>query len=95
MAFGSVFTSDPRPSLALLHSPHMVLSVHELVADINELDHESARGSATCVCDSRLIPAQETRGYIIELGRLLPTALRRAREDVRRHGRPEDRFLMK
>jgi hypothetical protein len=94
MAFGSVFTSDPRPSLALLHSPHMVLSVHELVADVNELEPESARGSATCVCDSRLILAQETRGYIIELGRL-PTALRRAREDVRRHGRPEDRFLMK
>ena len=53
MAFGSVFTPDPRSPLALLHSPYMVLWIHELISDVNELDGESACG--TCDRDFRPI----------------------------------------
>jgi hypothetical protein len=49
MTFRNVFAPDPRPPLALLHSPHMALLIHELelVTDVNEINRESAWGSAT------------------------------------------------
>lgn len=95
MAFGSVFTPDPRPPLALLHSPHMVLGIHELVTDVNELDRESARGSATCARDFRPIVVQETRGHIIELGRLLGPPMSFSIFACPPQSSGEDRFLMK
>ena len=86
---------DPRPPLALLHSLHMVLRVHELVTDVNELDRDSARGSATCVRDFRPIVVQETRGNIIELGRLLGAPMSFSIFACPLQSSGEDRFLMK
>jgi hypothetical protein len=71
MAFRGIFTPDLRPPLALFHSPHMVLWIHELGTDVNKLDRESASGSATCVRDFRPTVVRETGGYIIGLGKLL------------------------
>ena len=95
MAFGSVFTPDPCPPLALLHSPHMVLWIHELVTDVNELDLESAKDSATCVRDFRHIVVQETSCYIIGLDRLLGAPMSFSIFACPSQSRGEDRFLMK
>jgi hypothetical protein len=95
MAFGSVFTPDPRPPLALLHSPHMVLWIHELVTDVNILYRESTRRSATCVRDFRPVFVQETRGYIIELGRLLGPPMSFSIFACPPQSSGENRFLMK
>jgi hypothetical protein len=95
MALGSIFTPDPRPPLALLHSPHMVLWIHELVTNVNELDHESARGSTTCVRDFRPIVLQETSGYIIELGKLLGPPMSFSIFACPPQSSGEDGFLMK
>jgi hypothetical protein len=94
MAFGSVFTPDSRPPLALLHSPRMMLWIHELVADVNELDRESAR-SVTCVRDFRPILVQEARGYAIERGRLFGPPMSFSVFACPPQGSGEDRFLMK
>jgi hypothetical protein len=95
MAFGSIFTPDPRPPLALLHSPHMVLWIHELVTDVNELYRESTRGSATCVRDFRPIVVQEAKSYIIGLGRLLGPPMSFSIFACPPQSSGEDRFLMK
>ncbi len=95
MTFRSVFTPDPRPPLALLHSPHMVLWIHELVTDVNELYRESARGSYTCVRDFRPILVQETRSYTIELGGLPGPPMSFSIFACPPQSSGEDRFLMK
>jgi len=94
MALGSLFTPDPRPPLALLHSPHMVLWIHKLVTDVNELDRESALSSVTCVCDFRPIVVQETK-YIIGLGGLLGPPVSFSIFACPLQSSGKDRFLIK
>jgi hypothetical protein len=93
MAFGSVFTPDPRPPLALLHSPHMVLWIHELVTDVNELDRESAWCSA-CVRDFRPILMQIIDN-IAEISRLLGPPMSFSIFACPLQSSGKDRFLMK
>jgi hypothetical protein len=93
MAFGNVFTPDPRPPLALLHSPHVVLWIHELVTDVDELDHESARCSA-CVPDFCPILVQ-TRDYTVKIGRLLGPPMSFSIFACPPQSSGEDRFLIK
>jgi len=94
-AFRSVFTPDLRPPLALLHSPHTVLWIHELGTDVNKLDRESTSASATCVRDFHPTVVQETRGYIIGLGRLLGPPMSFSVFACFSQSGGEDRFLMK
>jgi hypothetical protein len=47
MALRNLFTPDLCSPLALLHTPHMILRVHELGTDIDKLDGGSANGSAS------------------------------------------------
>ena len=95
MAFRSVFTPDPRPPLTLLHSPHVVLWIHELTTDVNELDRESARRGFSCIRDFRPILAQETMGDIIKLCRLFGPPMSFSIFACPLQSRGEDRFLMK
>src|SRR5258708_2738398 len=93
-AFRSIFTPDPRTPLALLHSPHMILWIHELSTDVNELDCESASGSATCVRNFDPVIVQKTRGYITGLGRILGPPMSFSIFACLPQGSGEDRFLM-
>ncbi len=91
MTFGSIFTPDPRPPLALLHSPHIILWIHELGTDVNELDREWASGFR----DFYPIIVQETRGYIVGLDRLLGSPMSFSVFACLPQSGGEDRFLMK
>lgn len=71
MTLRNLFTPDLRPPLALLHSPHMVLRVHELGTDVNKRDGRSASPSTARVHDFHPTVIQEAKGRIIGLGRLL------------------------
>jgi hypothetical protein len=64
MTFRNLFTPDLRPPLALLHPTHMLLRVHELGTDVDEIDGGSASSSAIHARDFHRTIVREIKGYI-------------------------------